>query len=281
MNQICYVGYDATHTENFRFDIPTGFPCYLLVITTTTALFRVDGKELEYPAHTAVLYPPNHPVWYRAAGKPYGNHWLYLASDESYITGFPQTSVPFSVSDPEYFYNLFQLLTWETSQLTSSCRLQNNAGDIMLTQHPDLQKSGSLDASPIVSQLLRVLFYKLCNELLYTQHTVHDHALLALRRKISANPQYPWSVTDMAREMHISTGHLQLIYKQRFHISCMDDVIHFRLNKAKDLLTYTTLSIAETALQCGYNNTEHFCRQFRLSTGLTPGQYRKKAAASQ
>lgn len=279
MNQIYYVGYDAIHPEDFRYDIPEGFHDYLLVITTTTALFQVDGLVSEYPAHTAILYPPNHAIWYGAAGKPYGNHWLRFTSDESFVTDFPQPAIPFSISDPDYFYNLFQLLTWETSQLASSSRTFKNAGVITQTRDADLRHHapGALAVNLISSQLIQILFCKLHNELLSTQHVFHDHELLALRRKISSAPQYPWNVPDMARELHISVGYLQLIYRQKFNISCMDDVIHFRLFKAKDLLAYTTWSIAEIAAQCGYNNTEHFCRQFRKNIGITPGQYRKKA----
>ena len=68
----------------------------------------------------------------------------------------------------------------------------------------------------------------------------------------------------------------QLLYKQQFGVSCMDDVIDFRLRKAKDLLAYTGHSIAEIAEQCGYKNTEHFCRQFRKNAGTTPGRFRKE-----
>lgn len=96
-----------------------------------------------------------------------------------------------------------------------------------------------------------------------------------LRRQISNTPELPWTIHKMAEQLHISPGHLQLLYKQQFGISCMDDVIDFRLRKAKDLLAYTEQSIAEIAEQCGYKNIEHFCRQFRKNTDTTPGRFRK------
>lgn len=49
MNQIHFVGYEGIHSEDFKYDIPEGFNFYLLVITTTPALFRVQGKVMEYP----------------------------------------------------------------------------------------------------------------------------------------------------------------------------------------------------------------------------------------
>lgn len=61
--------------------------------------------------------------------------------------------------------------------------------------------------------------------------------------------------------------------------SCMDNVIEGRLRRAQDLLEYSEYSIRDISEQCGYNNVEHFCRQFRQHNGCTPGQYRKNASA--
>ncbi len=130
----------------------------------------------------------------------------------------------------------------------------------------------------IVDQLFRILFSKLHDDLSNTQLSCHDHELLTLRRKIATSPELSWNIAEMAGELHMSTGYLQFLYKQKFDISCMDDVIGFRLLKARDYLTYTTQSVAEIAELCGYNNTEHFCRQFHKNVGLSPGQYRKTSS---
>lgn len=245
MTEIHYGGYDALHQNNFTYDIPDGLDSYLLIVTTTPAVFYVNGEIIEFPAHTAALYPPYHKIWYGALEDTYGNHWLRFSSDESFVTNFPKQGIPFVVPDPEYCRNLFELLTWEESSL-------------------------------IHTQLLRILFNKLHDGLSGTQISGHDYELLSLRRRISSSPEFPWNISDMAEELHLSTGYLQLLYKQQFDISCMDDVINFRLLKARDYLMYTTQSIAEIAELCGYNNTEHFCRQFRKNVGVSPGQYRKK-----
>lgn len=289
MNQIYFVGYDGTHSADFKYDIPEGFNCYLLVITTTPVLFRVQGKVREYPAHTAILYPPQHEIWYAANNQPYGNHWLRFASSESFVTRFPRQAVPFPISDPDYCRSMFQLLTWETTPLVSplsdATARQNantiapNAGTVVQNRNTQMKHaiSNSAQNNLNISQLLRILFNKLHSELVSTSVTSHDHELLALRRQIAANPQLSWSVSDMAKDLHISAGYLQSLYKQKFDVSCIDDVINFRLFRARDLLSYTTENISEIARQCGYNNTEHFCRQFRKAIGITPGQFRKNA----
>lgn len=277
MNRIYFAGYDAVHPKDFVYDVPEGFPCFLLVVTTTPALFYTEQEVREYPAHTAILYPPGTPVWYAAHGDTYGNHWIRFASDESFVTEFLPKATAFPVSDPEYCRNLFQLLTWEASRLTGS---PQHLHSTVAPAPDDGTPPGA--ASPqndlIISQLLRVLFEKLHSDTQNVPETGHDRELLSLRRQIAANPQLAWSVPDMAQQLHISPGYLQFLYKQRFHASCMEDVIRFRLSRARDLLLYTNESIAAIAEQCGYGNTEHFCRQFRKYNSLAPGQFRKNSS---
>ena len=83
----------------------------------------------------------------------------------------------------------------------------------------------------------------------------------------------------MVAKLHLSPSHLQTLYHRQFGSSCMDNVIEGRLRRAQDLLEYSEYSIRDISEQCGYNNVEHFCRQFRQHNDCTPGQYRKNASA--
>ena len=108
---------------------------------------------------------------------------------------------------------------------------------------------------------------------------IHDHELVALHKMIYNNPQLPWNINMMAAKLHLSPSHLQTLYHRQFGSSCMDNVIEGRLRRAQDLLEFSEYSIRDISEQCGYNNVEHFCRQFRQHNGCTPGQYRKNASA--
>ena len=79
----------------------------------------------------------------------------------------------------------------------------------------------------------------------------------------------------MAQKLHLSEGYLQTIYRNAFGISCMDDCIRARIRLAKDQLLYTEKTVAAAAEFCGYRNVEHFCRQFKQSTGLSPREFRR------
>lgn len=167
---------------------------------------------------------------------------------------FPLTNTPFPVTDPEYCHQLFKLLTWESAFFSS-------------------------ESESNITHLLRVLFSKLIERIQNETPGIHDHELIALHKMIYNNPQLPWNINMMAAKLHLSPSHLQTLYHRKFGSSCMDNVIEGRLRRAQDLLECSEYSIRDISEQCGYNNVEHFCRQFRQHNGCTPGQYRKNASA--
>lgn len=250
MNKIEFIGYSGVHSKEFVFDIPGGHDCYLLLLIKSPAEFWVDGEIRQVAPNSAILYTPGHKIYYRAYKQEYKNDFLRFHSDEPFVAQFPLVNTPFPVSDPAYCHNLFKLLTWETSFESTS-------------------------SESIISHLLRVLFAKLHESTTESTVNVHAQALMELHKKIYNTPQLPWSVSNMAQELHLSTGYLQALYKQMFGSSCMDDVIEGRLRRAQDQLMFSSKSIQEIAEDCGYNNVEHFCRQFRQYNGCSPGKFRK------
>jgi AraC-like DNA-binding protein len=253
MNKIIFSGYDTFHNADFAIDSPEGYDYYLFLLTRSPGQFLVDGEMRQYPAGSAVLYPPSSPVGYGTCGDCYGDDWIRFESDESFVKNFSRINEPFPVSDVDYCHNLVQLLTWESTM-------------------------GQYDGA--ISQLFHILFYKLEDDLLHHESAAHDQELLTLRKSIMNNPQMDWRIADMAKQLHLSMGYLQSLYKQKFGVSCMDDVIRCRVRKAKDLLTNTSETVIAIAAQCGYNNAEHFCRQFKSACGVTPGKYRAAQRAA-
>lgn len=48
-----------------------------------------------------------------------------------------------------------------------------------------------------------------------------------------------------------------------------------KIEKAKELLLYQELNISEIAYQLNYSSSQHFSRQFKSITGLTPSEFGK------
>ena len=250
MNHIRYVECDASHLEDFVFDIPEGHDCWLLLLTQTPAIFLVNNEFVEYPGNCAVLYKPNQKIYYRACNDKYVNDWIRFDTDEAYVTTSPiLCGVPFIIHDSSYCHKLYQLL--ETEHI-----LNNNYKDIS------------------IDNLLRVLFNKLLESYNYKNISLLYKNLNELKMEIYYNPNKEWTVAKMAERLNISAGYLEDIYKNTFGITCIDDVINSRINLAKKYLLYDHYTIAEIVTLCGYRNMEHFFRQFKKITGVTPKCFR-------
>lgn len=254
MNNIRYVEFDASHSGDFVFDIPKGHDCWLLVLTQTPAIFYVDNDYVEYPPNCAVLYKPNQKIYYQASSDKFINDWIRFDSDETYVTSTPiPFGVPFILRDPSYCHKIYQLLVNEHI-------LDNDYKDIS------------------IDNLLRILFNKLLESYNYKYITPFYKDLTNIKMEIYRNPDKEWTIAMMADKLNISAGYLEKIYKKIFGITCMDDVIKSRINLAKKYLMYHHYTIIEIASLCGYRNIEHFYRQFKKITGVTPNAFRKSSS---
>ncbi|GAB4015187.1 AraC family transcriptional regulator [Spirosoma koreense] len=62
-------------------------------------------------------------------------------------------------------------------------------------------------------------------------------------------------------------------FKTRTRKTFVEYLNGLRIGHARKLLTSATMSIGQVALECGYNNSSHFHRQFKIHTGMTPLRY--------
>ena len=97
-----------------------------------------------------------------------------------------------------------------------------------------------------------------------------------LRRRIYLHPERKWSVEEESSRLHISVSRFHHIYREVFSITLTQDVIRGRVEMAKHLLRGGNTAIGEIAARCGYDNVEHFSRQFRNVAGCSPREYRRQ-----
>ena len=104
--------------------------------------------------------------------------------------------------------------------------------------------------------------------------------LCMLRSKIKKDPAFHWNISEIADSLYLSKSYLQKIYKSFFNKSIIEEMIEFRIEKAKKLLNETDLTVTEISKQCGYSSYNYFVRQFRLSEGISPSEYRESQISS-
>ena len=85
-----------------------------------------------------------------------------------------------------------------------------------------------------------------------------------------------WKISDLAKLLCVSDGHLHRIFKEATGQSPIDYLLKLRLQRAMELLSGTHLSITEIAFSTGFNDSNYFTRQFKKVVGVTPCTYRRQ-----
>lgn len=83
-------------------------------------------------------------------------------------------------------------------------------------------------------------------------------------------------VEELERDYH----YLSHLFSAAEGLTIEKFIIRQKVERAKELISYGELSIAEVAQQLGYSSPAHLSRQFRQVTGLTPTDFQKLGPAS-
>lgn len=103
----------------------------------------------------------------------------------------------------------------------------------------------------------------------------------AVRNFIEKNYQQPLTRESVAAEFFISPNYLSWLFRKEGHITFNDFINFVRLERAKYLLKRFDITIHEIAQQCGFNDSNYFCRIFKKKTDLAPSEYRKQFRINQ
>ena len=72
-----------------------------------------------------------------------------------------------------------------------------------------------------------------------------------------------------------NAAYFSTMFKKETGITISEYIIQTRMEKAKELLRFTNMSVASICEQVGYADVKSFTRNFKKSTGMKPSEYRK------
>jgi AraC family transcriptional regulator len=82
-------------------------------------------------------------------------------------------------------------------------------------------------------------------------------------------------LAELARAVNVSPGHFVRAFKQSTGQPPHRWLVEQRIEKAKQLLVNTSLSLAEIALACGFSDQSHFARAFSRAMHTSPSAWRR------
>jgi AraC family transcriptional regulator len=85
----------------------------------------------------------------------------------------------------------------------------------------------------------------------------------------------PISLSEPARACNLSLGHFARAFRQTTGQPPRRGLMEQRIEKAKQLLVDSALSLAQIAETCGFADQSHFTRVFAQLVQSSPGQWRR------
>jgi AraC-like DNA-binding protein len=94
---------------------------------------------------------------------------------------------------------------------------------------------------------------------------------------VQENPARFTCLDDMRDTFSLSKDHLIRVFKNQLGVTPGEYLIRTRIDHAKGLLLMGSESIKEIAYRLGYSDQFVFSRQFKLRTGMSPKEFRRKS----
>lgn len=126
-------------------------------------------------------------------------------------------------------------------------------------------------ANPVLVDPERVVT-RLSTEVLAIEDEAVATALRLIREQACSGVQ----VEELARQAGLSRSVLQRRFRAALKRTVHQEILNVRLNRARDLLVDTRLSLVEVAERAGFNHQEYMGAVFRRRLRTTPARYRKE-----
>jgi AraC-like DNA-binding protein len=112
-----------------------------------------------------------------------------------------------------------------------------------------------------------------------TSHAQHFAVVERMRQYLVTDQKHVRSVAAASDQAGLSAPRLRVLFKQATGLSPKQYQLAARMDRAARLLADSTLPVSAIAEQTGYDSIFHFSRQFKLTCGVSPSQYRAAHAS--
>ncbi|MDH6170202.1 AraC family transcriptional regulator [Variovorax boronicumulans] len=123
-------------------------------------------------------------------------------------------------------------------------------------------------------------------------HLIDRYATVASRRRVTNVQLAPWqkrravdflgsrlakdvSIEDVARECRLSRSHFIKAFKASVGLPPHQWVLLQRVERAKQLMQGTAMTLADIAVEVGFNDQSHLTRRFRQAVGTAPAAWKR------
>ncbi|MDD3387758.1 MAG: AraC family transcriptional regulator, partial [Prevotella sp.] len=127
-----------------------------------------------------------------------------------------------------------------------------------------------------VVNLLIGLMYSLERNLQLNSNKNHVNMVNHARNRIRETLEDDLTIQKIAKEMSVSYSNFRKLFKEFTGVSPCLYQQDLRLQRAKELLTTSNLSIKQIAYQLRFESPDYFSSKFKIKTGITPSEFRNQ-----
>lgn len=95
------------------------------------------------------------------------------------------------------------------------------------------------------------------------------------KQYIMENYMKPISLKEVSSIVGFNDSYFSTLFKKESGKNFLEYLSEVRMNKAKEMLKETNLSVADICEKVGYSDLKHFTKCFKKYTGLKPNEFRK------
>ena len=95
-----------------------------------------------------------------------------------------------------------------------------------------------------------------------------------VRRLLEKDPRVHYTNIELAQKVGTNEFKLKNGFKQLYLMSPFEYLTNLRIEKAKELLSFTQHPIKRVAVEVGFTKSTNFSKRFRILTGVTPLEWR-------
>ncbi len=219
----------------------------------------IDGVTYHPKAGDLMLLPANRVQSYRTIpGNTYVKYWCHFNAN---VVNTPL----FNLIETPYIVHYDKVLPI------------NNMFKKIIDNYQKEDILSVLTAKTELAQILLSFFHKTGNNLKeYSdeQKVVLDRIQI-IKKFVYDNIKENITLQMLADTVHFNPNYFVTYFKKQYKITPMKFVQLLRVEKSKELIVNTDLSINEIAYMMGFSDAAHLSNRFKKQVGYTPIEYRK------
>ena len=150
--------------------------------------------------------------------------------------------------------------------------------DAVLREFIRYGEASPLKLKSFMLQILCLLYTDIKNPLTNSIVPLSPHyaSIKKVVEYIQLNYARKISLEKMSEIAGLSPNYFHKLFTDTMNISPNEYLIKLKLDKAKEFLATSDISISNIAFECGFENIPYFSHLFSKRFGIPPGQFRKK-----